>query len=67
METTYLSNCYFIYLFMYLFMMNYVFIYDNELSIYYGYEMNTLCNIFILFIYLFIMINETIMMLSFYA
>ena len=48
-------------------MMNYVFIYDNELSIYYGYEMNTLCNIFILFIYLFIMINETIMMLSFYA
>ena len=51
---------------MYLFMMNYVFIYDNELSIYYGYEMNTLCNIFILFIYLFIMINETIMMLSFY-
>ena len=52
---------------MYLFMMNYVFIYDNKLSIYYGYEMNTLCNIFILFIYLFIMINETIMMLSFYA
>ena len=46
-------------------MMNYLFIYDIEF-IYYGYEMNTLCNIFILFIYLFIMINETIMMLSFY-
>ena len=47
-------------------MMNYLFIYDNELSIYYSYEMNTLCNIFILLIYLFIMINERIMMLSFY-